>query len=55
MHLLDHITFTTYRSLSKILGSDCYHKVYLDECHALKDSHEPRLKALASRKKAFWA
>jgi superfamily II DNA or RNA helicase len=44
-HLLDHITFTTYCSLSKTLSSSRYHKLYLDECHALKDSHELGLKA----------
>ena len=52
-HLLDHIAFTTYRSLSKVLGSGHYHKLYLDECHALKDSHEPGLKAHAARKKSI--
>lgn len=44
-HLLDQIEFTTYRSLSKTLSRGRYHKLYLDECHALKDSHEPSLKA----------
>jgi superfamily II DNA or RNA helicase len=52
-HLLDYIDFTTYRSLSKMLGSGHYHKLYLDECHALKDSHEPGLKAHAARKKSI--
>jgi superfamily II DNA or RNA helicase len=52
-HLLGHIDFTTYRSLSKLLGSGHYHKLYLDECHALKDSHEPGLKAHAARKKSI--
>jgi superfamily II DNA or RNA helicase len=52
-HLLDHIDFTTYRSLSKLLSSGHYHKLYLDECHALKDSHEPGLKAHAARKKSI--
>ena len=52
-HLLDHITFTTYRSLSKALAQGHYHKLYLDECHALKDSHEPGLKAHAGRKKSI--
>ncbi|MCX7272973.1 MAG: AAA family ATPase [Burkholderiales bacterium] len=52
-HLLDHIAFTTYRSLSKLLASGHYHKLYLDECHALKDSHEPGLKAHAARKKSI--
>jgi superfamily II DNA or RNA helicase len=52
-HLLDHIDFTTYRSLSKLLGSGHYHKLYLDECHALKDSHESGLKAHAARKKSI--
>ena len=52
-HLLDAITFTTYRSLSKVLSQGHYHKLYLDECHALKDSHEPGLKAHAARKKSI--
>jgi superfamily II DNA or RNA helicase len=52
-HLLDHIDFTTYRSLSKLLSSGHYHKLYLDECHVLKDSHEPGLKAHAARKKSI--
>ena len=42
-HLLDQINFTTYRSLSKTLSQGHYHKLYLDECHALKDSHAPEL------------
>jgi superfamily II DNA or RNA helicase len=49
-HLLDQLDFTTYRSLAKVLGSGRYHKVYLDECHALKDSHEPALRAHVARK-----
>ena len=49
VHLLDQIEFTTYRSLSKTLGGGRYHKLYLDECHALKDSHEPGLKAHVAR------
>ena len=52
-HLLDCITFTTYRSLSKTLSSGHYHKLYLDECHALKDSHEPGLKAHVTRKNSI--
>jgi superfamily II DNA or RNA helicase len=52
-HLLDAITFTTYRSLSKVLGQGQYHKIYLDECHALKDSHEPGLKAHAGGKRSI--
>ena len=52
-HLLDHITFTTYRSLSKTLSSGHYYKLYLDECHALKDSHEPGLKAHVARKQCI--
>lgn len=36
-YLLPHITFTTYRSLTK---QDQRHDwLYLDECHSLKDSH----------------
>ena len=49
-HLLDAITFTTYRSLSKVLVQGRYHKLYLDECHALKNSHQPGLKAHVARK-----
>ena len=52
-HLLDAITFTTYRSLSKMLGQGRYHKLYLDECHGLKDSHEPGLKVHAARKRSI--
>ncbi|GAB3637903.1 hypothetical protein GCM10027422_34930 [Hymenobacter arcticus] len=52
-YLLEHIDFTTYRSLSKTLSSGHYHKLYLDECHALKDSHEPGLKAHVARKKSI--
>ncbi|WP_035566632.1 DEAD/DEAH box helicase [Hymenobacter sp. IS2118] len=52
-YLLDSITFTTYRSLSKVLGQGRYHKLYLDECHALKDSHEPGLKAHVARKQSI--
>jgi superfamily II DNA or RNA helicase len=52
-HLLDQIDFTTYRSLSKMLSSGRYHKLYLDECHALKNSHEPGLKAHVGRKKSI--
>ena len=36
-----------------MLGQDQYHKLYLDECHALKDSHEPGLKAHVARKKSI--
>ena len=52
-HLLGAITFTTYRSLSKVLSQGQYHKLYLDECHALKDSHEPGLKAHVASKKSI--
>ena len=52
-HLLDAITFTTYRSLSIVLGQGQYHKLYLDECHALKDSHEPGLRAQVARKQSI--
>jgi len=52
-HLLDAITFTTYRSLSIVLGQGQYHKLYLDECHALKDSHEPGLRAHVARKQSI--
>ena len=53
MHLLDHIAFTTYRSLGKALAAGSYHKLYLDECHALKDSHEPGLKAHTAQKRSI--
>jgi superfamily II DNA or RNA helicase len=52
-HLLDHITFTTYRSLAKTLAAGAYHKLYLDECHSLKDSHEPGLKAHVAKKRSI--
>jgi superfamily II DNA or RNA helicase len=52
-HLLDRIEFTTYRSLGKALDADTYHKLYLDECHALKDSHEPGLKAHVKQKRSI--
>ncbi len=52
-HLLDHLDFTTYRSLNKALAAGSYHKLYLDECHALKDSHEPGLKAHEAKKKSI--
>lgn len=39
--LLDHITFSTYRSLDK--QSMGYDAVYLDECHSLLYSHQPWL------------
>lgn len=41
--LLDQITFVTYRSLHKI--TEHYDVIYLDECHSLKDSHAPALRA----------
>jgi superfamily II DNA or RNA helicase len=52
-YLLERIDFTTYRSLGKTLSSGHYHKLYLDECHALKDSHESGLKAHVARKKSI--
>ncbi len=52
-YLLDAITFTTYRSLSKTLLQGHYHKLYLDECHTLKESHELGLKAHVARKKSI--
>ncbi|WP_223654248.1 hypothetical protein [Hymenobacter psoromatis] len=52
-HLLDHIVFTTYRSLGKALAAGAYQKLYLNECHALKDSHEPGLKAHAAKKRSI--
>ncbi len=52
-HLLDQLEFTTYRSLNKVLGYGHYHKLYLDECHALKESHEPALKAHVAGKRSI--
>jgi len=52
-HLLDYIDFTTYRSLNKALAASTYHKLYLDECHALKDSHELSLQAHAAKKRSI--
>jgi superfamily II DNA or RNA helicase len=52
-HPLDHIEFTTYRSLGKALATGTYQKLYFDECHALKDSHEPGLKAHAAKKRSI--
>jgi len=40
--LLDHITFSTYRSLVK--QNLNYDVVYLDECHSLLNTHNPWLK-----------
>ncbi|WP_210521556.1 DEAD/DEAH box helicase [Hymenobacter terricola] len=48
-HLLERITFTTYRSLGKVLAAGAFHKLYLDECHALKESHAPGLQAHVAR------
>lgn len=48
-HVLDHVAFTTYRSLAKTLAAGTYHKLYLDECHALKESHEPALRTHVAR------
>lgn len=40
-HLLNHITFSTYRSLHKL--SPTFDIIYLDECHSLKYSHSMML------------
>jgi len=48
-HLLDRVTFTTYRSLGKALAAGAFHKLYLDECHALTDAHAPGLQAHVAR------
>ncbi len=37
-HLLDHITFSTYRSLEK--QSNDYDCIFLDECHNLLYTHD---------------
>lgn len=42
-----HITFSTYMSLDK--QSLDYDVVYLDECHSLKETHEPWLKAFEEK------
>jgi superfamily II DNA or RNA helicase len=52
-HLLDHIAFTTYRSLGKALAAGTYQKLYLDECHTLKDSHESGLKVHVAQKRSI--
>ena len=41
-HLLNHITFTTYRSLEKC--NHDYEAIYLDECHSLKYNHTTYLR-----------
>ena len=43
-YMLEHIDFSTYRSLNKQLYSD-YDVVYLDECHSVKGTHVEWLKA----------
>jgi len=40
-HLLEGITFSTYRSIHK--QDQDFDVVYLDECHSLKESHRPWL------------
>lgn len=45
--LLDHITFTTYRSLHK-LKTD-YDAVYLDECHSLLPTHVSFLRSVTGK------
>lgn len=46
-HLLEHITFSTYISLTK--QDTDYDIVYLDECHNLLFTHEPWLNAYKGR------
>ena len=46
--LLDHITFSTYRSLNK--QSLNYDVIYLDECHNLKESHRDYLLKASMRR-----
>lgn len=41
-YLKEHFEFTTYLSLTK-LNQDDYDIIYLDECHSLKESHDPWL------------
>ena len=41
-HLLENITFSTYRSINK--QSLNYDVIYLDECHSLLNSHDAYLK-----------
>lgn len=38
-NLLDHLTFTTYRSMTKYNTND-FDVVYLDECHSLTPAHD---------------
>lgn len=45
--LLEHITFSTYRSINK--QENKFDVVYLDECHSLKFSHGNWLKAHAEK------
>ena len=40
-HLLEGLSFTTYRSLNK--QENDYDTLYLDECHSLKGNHRPWL------------
>lgn len=47
-YLLPHITFTTYRSLTKA-DIEAYVCIYLDECHSLKRSHDLFLAAYVSQ------
>ena len=49
-HLLDRVTFTTYRSLGKALAAGAFHKRYPDECHALTDAHALGLQAHVARR-----
>lgn len=46
--VLEHIAFSTYRSLNKLSIND-YDIVYLDECHSLKLSHKEWLDAFLAK------
>ena len=46
-YLVEHMTFTTYRSLLK--QDTDFDVVYLDECHSLKESHDSWLSAYENK------
>lgn len=46
-HLLPHMEFTTYRSITK--QSYDYDVVYLDECHSLLEKHDPWLNSFTGK------
>lgn len=50
-HLLDY--YRVYHLPLAGQGPSGGYQLYLDECHALKDSHEPGLKAHAAKKRSI--